>query len=470
MKKTLYVLFALSLIAGAYSCADENIGMSIADTKYFYMEDSSFSITGHSVENPRLQSRTSMQLLGVIKSDGYGTLRSDVVTQFMPVQLIDTVHTNAASIDSCKLKLRIPASSGGFTGDSLATMRLNVYRLKKQLPSPIFSDFDPTEYFDESDLLGSTAYSPRSAQLQSTTSDGYTTYYFRDIYVPMPVELAREIFNEYKNNPSTMNDPTSFAKFFPGVYIANSYGSGRVMNFTNTELVSYFHRTYKTSAGADSIVNTSQTYLGASPEVVSNNIIRLDVEQAVKDMVAAGDAIVMAPAGYEVRLTFPIQEIIDRYKNNSEGDVSVINSLQMELPVELLPTQYGINPPAYLLMVKTSKKDQFIAGDSLTNNKDSFYATYNKSTRKYVFSGMRDYILNIINKQGGIASAEDKDLTLTPVDVTTYTSSSSYSYYYSTTPTTTVTKIAPQVSVPAIAKILLDKARIKITYSRQALY
>ena len=211
-------------------------------------------------------------------------------------------------------------------------------------------------------------------------------------------------------------------------------------------------------------------YLFEHPDAFDPRAYLKPARQAVKDMVAAGDAIVMAPAGYEVRLTFPIQEIIDRYKNNSEGDVSVINSLQMELPVELLPTQYGINPPAYLLMVKTSKKDQFIAGDSLTNNKDSFYATYNKSTRKYVFSGMRDYILNIINKQGGIASAEDKDLTLTPVDVTTYTSSSSYSYYYSTTPTTTVTKIAPQVSVPAIAKILLDKARIKITYSRQALY
>ena len=39
-------------------------------------------------------------------------------------------------------------------------------------------------------------------------------------------------------------------------------------------------------------------------------------------------------------------------------------------------------------------------------------------------------------------------------------------YYYGQ-PTTTVTKISPMVSRPAIARLLLDKAKIKITYSKQ---
>ncbi len=59
--------------------------------------------------------------------------------------------------------------------------------------------------------------------------------------------------------------------------------------------------------------------------------------------------------------------------------------------------------------------------------------------------------------------------TITPVDVTTYTQQQS-SVYYSTSSTTTVTKIAPAVSKPMIAKILLKKAKIKITYSQLSLF
>ena len=472
MNKTINVLYALLTLFCVFSCTDSKIGTTLADKQLIIIEDSSYVITGHSVANPRLQARTSSQLLGVIRSEGYGTLTSDVVTQFMPVLLIDTAHTNAASIDSCKLRLRIP-SSGGFTGDSLATMRLNVYPLKKQLPAPLFSDFDPTDYYDPDELLASVPYSPAAAEVYTYTPDGgATTVTYRDVYVTLPVEVARSIFTEYKLHPETFTTPTLFAQFFPGLYITNSYGSGRVMNFTHSEIISYFRRTYKASDGSDSIVVANQTYLGASPEVLSNNIIHLDIDEAIQTMVRGGDAIVMAPAGYEVQVKFPIQDIIDTYLTGSEGegDMAIVNSLSMELPVDLVGTEYKINPPDYLLMVKTSLKDKFIAGDSLANNKDSFYAKYDSKTRKYVFSGMRDYVLNILKNKHGVADEDDINLTITPVDVTTYTSSATSSYYYSTTSTTTVTKIAPQVSKPAIARIRLDKAKIKISFSKQYLF
>ena len=112
---------------------------------------------------------------------------------------------------------------------------------------------------------------------------------------------------------------------------------------------------------------------------------------------------------------------------------------------------------------KTSKKEEFIAGDSLTNNKDSFYATYSGTKRAYVFSGLRAYILNILTNQNGIATEDDINLTITPVDVTTYTTQATYY----TTAQTVVTKIAPMVSEPAIARLRLDKAKVKITFSKQ---
>jgi len=99
----------------------------------------------------------------------------------------------------------------------------------------------------------------------------------------------------------------------------------------------------------------------------------------------------------------------------------------------------------------------------LANNKDSFYAIYSASTKSYFFSGLRNYVLDIINNKGGIATEDDINFTITPVDVTNYT----YTQSYYTGSTTTVTKISPMVSRPAIVKLLLDRAKVRITYSKQ---
>lgn len=459
MKHPLFhLLLAAVIVLAMQSCTDDTIGSSLTDTRTAIIEDSAFVITGSSVANSRLQARTSTQLVGLIKSDGYGTLSSEVVTQFIPSTSIDTMGVSQDMIDSCRLRLSIPYT-GGFTGDSLPPMRLNVYRLNKQLPWPIYSDFDPTDYYDSNDLLGSNAYSPKSATLNYYADTG-TPYY--TVFVPMPVSLAREMQQKFYDDPDVFKSPGEFAKFFPGVYIANSFGSGRVMNFVRTEFEVFFRQ--KTVVNdKDTITNRSATYMAASPETVQCNIIGLDVDESVKQRVADGQAIVMAPAGYEVQVQFPIQDIIDKYRSNVANDMAVINKLELTIPVENTGTQYNIAPPTYLLMVKSSHKEQFIAGDSLTNNKDSFYAIFNRNTRSYVFSGLRDYLLNIINNKGGIASSDDINLTITPVDVTTYTTQASYT----TSQQTVVTKIAPQVSVPAIARLRLDQAKIKLTYSKQ---
>ena len=459
MKKIFNTLLVLAVLLGLQSCTDETIGTSLTDTRSAIIEDSSFVLTGHSVLNQRVQARTSTQLVGLLKADGYGTLSSEVVTQFIPAALIDTMGVSSEMIDSCRLMLAI--TGDGFTGDSKPPMRLKVYRLNKQLPSPLYSDFDPTGYYDEDDLLGSTAYSPLSTTTVYQESGGQT-YSYEAVFVPMPVSLARDIHQEYRQHPETFSSPSAFAKFFPGIYICNSYGSGRVMNFNKTELQVFYRKASTTVNEVDTITSTRSTYMAASPETLQDNIITLDVDASVKQRIDDGQAIIVAPAGFEVQLRFPIQEIIDSFKANVGDDLGVINKLELTIPVEDTGTAYNISPPTNLLMVKTSQKDKFIAGDSLTNNKDSFYAVYSSTTRSYVFNGLRPYLLNIINNQNGVATEDDINLTVTPVDVTTYTTAATYY----TAAQTVVTKIAPQVSTPAIARLRLDKAKVKITYSK----
>ena len=470
MRHSLCMILATALLLIMGSCTDESIGVSITDSVSSVIEDSSFVITGHAVRNDRVLMRTTSKMLGCINAEGYGSLTAEAVTMWMPALSIDTAGVKPEWIDSCRLKLRLPVSNG-FTGDSLAPMRLSVYRLNKSLPSPIYSDFDPTGYYDADDLLATESYSPLSGWLEVSSSYQSGTLQYdtvRVISVPISTEIGRDLFRTYRSDPDKCASPTTFADVFPGIYITNSYGSGHVVNIKGTELDVYYRKYVQLSDTTDTIYPAqSQSYLASTPEVVSNNIIRYNVDDALTTLVNNGAALIAAPAGYEVQVHFPIQDIIDKYKANVGHNQAIINSLTLELPVTIPYTQYDIQPPTYLLMVKTNKKDLFINGDSLTNNKDSFYAMYDASSKKYTFAGLRNYVLDIINNHGGIASEEDMEFTITPIDVTTYTYPTSYSYYYYTTASSIVTKISPMVSRPAVACLQLDKAKIKISYSKQ---
>ena len=466
MKQLFNVILTAAALLSLYACTDETIGVTITDSVSSVIEDSSFVITGQSVLNDRVQMRTTTKMLGEISAAGFGNISASAVTMWMPAMNIDTAGIKPEWIDSCRLKLRIP-STNGFTGDALAPMRLNVYRLNKPLPSPIYSDFDPTGYYDINDLLASDSYSPMSGWMETATSyvSGTTVYdTVRVISIPMPTELGRELFTTYVNDPSKFSSPKAFADVFPGIYITNSYGSGHVLNIKATELDVYYHKHVWLDDTTETDSARAQSYLASTPEVVSNNIIHYDIADEVKAMVNRGEAIIAAPAGYEVQVRFPIQDIIDKFQANVGNNQAIVNSLSLELPVSIPETEYNIQPPTYLLMVKTSKKETFINGDSLTNNKDSFYAIYDPVNKQYTFTGLRNYLLNIINNQGGIATEDDFNFTITPVDVTNYTYTQSY-YYGGTT--STVTKISPMVSRPAIVRLLLDQAKTKITYSKQ---
>ena len=73
---------------------------------------------------------------------------------------------------------------------------------------------------------------------------------------------------------------------------------------------------------------------------------------------------------------------------------------------------------------------------------------------------MRNYILSMLDKE--TLAADDYTFTITPVDVVTETSSSGY-YTQSY-----ITGINPYVSTPAMGRLLFDKAKIKVTFSKQS--
>jgi len=459
MKSILTLLSGAAVTFGLLTACEnttQDIGSSLIQEESEVVIHNEFSVTGHTTPNNSIESRTIVQLLGDISAEGYGNFSSDFVCQFMPSDKLVTDGVTVNEIDSMKLILAYP--NGGYVGDSIAPLGLEVFLLNRQLPTPIFSTFNPEEYCDVTAPLASKIY-VGNAQGEN---DSIQALSYREIYVDLPVSLARDLFTLYQENPAAYSFPSEFAKHFPGIYVRNSFGSGRVTQIQQTTMVMYYHTT-STGTNGNQVVNRHEgNYFAVTPEVISNNNISYTIDPALQARIDAGENIVVAPVGQDVEITFPIRDVIDYYLDNS-GLLSVVNTLSMTIPAEAIENDYGINPPESLLMVVSSKKDEFFLTNSLNDDKTSFIATYSPAKKGYVFSGMRAYFLNMLDKYNanGTIDPADATFTLTPVTLTTESTSNGY------TTSTYVSAITPYIGKPAMVKLNLDKADISFQFSKQ---
>lgn len=463
MRSIHYIVAIITTYAIAVTaCSDTitSLGSSLVDDQTEVVIDSNFYVTGQPKVNDDIQSRTTTQLLGNITTAEYGHFQSDFATQFMPALQLDTVGVSPADIDSVKMLLFY--YPGDFTGDSIVPMGLKVYPLTAQLPSPIFSNTNPKDYYNENICwtTGTQIYTGNALY-----NDSINNLSYRTVAVNLPREFGVKLFEEYINNPSTFSNPYSFAQFFPGLYVKNTFGSGRVINFNETRVNLHYKKHARVTTNNvehDTVYHVTSTYLTVSPEIISNNFIDMSLSQSLLAKINAGETLLVAPASYDVELTFPAKEIINSYKN-SAGQLSVINTLTFSIPVESIENPHNINPPANVLMVLSKDKAKFFADNKINDDITSFVATYNELTKSYDFPSMRQYILDLLDKDN--ISAEDYTFTITPVKLTSESSSSGY---YDTG-ATYITSISPYVSGPAMCKLNLSKAKIKFTYSKQTL-
>lgn len=454
-------LTALAVAAVAVtSCDNSNdIGASIINDEISIVTDDDFTITGKCIRNEKVQSRTTMQLIGSIDATEYGSLYSDFVTQFMPAA---TIVTEGVVIDGLTLRMAIPKSTG-YVGDTIVPMGLEVYELTDNLKYPIYSSFgdEVANYYNPDKPIASKVYNFNTAGL----SDSIKALSYFEIPVDLPKSLAQRLFDIYVENKENYLIPELFAKKFHGLYVKSNYGDGRVVKIGATMMSLKYHIDGKTDAGKDTVYNYVGDYYGVSPEIITNNNITYQMSKNLEDRYNAGENLLVAPIGLDMEIKFPINDIRDSYLTGA-GKLAVINSLSFSLPVEEIDNTYGINPPPYILMVRSDKKAEFFAKNQITDNLTSFLGTYNSTDKCYEFPDLRSYLTESI-KNDNPASEEEYTFTITPVTVNTETDSSSSYYYYYSTPTTTISSIVPYVETPVMVKILLDDAKISLSYSKQ---
>lgn len=450
---------AFTLLLGGFAACDnttEEIGSSLIQEEPEVIIHNEFSLAGKTLPNAVIESRTVTQLLGDIDAEGYGEFSSDFVCQFMPA---DKLVTEGVTVDSMKLILAY--NMGGFVGDSVVPMGLEVFRLNRRLPSPIYSDFNPEDYCDVNARPLAEKIYVANAQGEN---DSIRNLQYREVKVDLPLSLANELFNLYVENPEAYSFPSNFAKYFPGIYVRNSFGAGRLMQIQRTNIIMYYHTVATDSEGKEVKKSFEGNYFAVTPEVVSNNNITFTIDPALQARIDAGAPIIVAPVGRDVEITFPLRDVIDYY-NANRGALSVVNTLSMEIPASVIENAYGINPPENLLMVLSSEKNAFFLNNSLSDDKTSFIAAYNSTKKSYTFSAMRTYFINMFEKYGSTGLIDPDDITfiLTPVSVTTETTSNGYNT------TTYVSAITPYVGRPAMTQLNLAGADITFRFSKQTL-
>ncbi len=461
--RSFQVLAGVALLATAFAACDDNsnIGTSVISDEINILVDSTQVVSVEQSDRvTSIQSRTINQLLGIIDSKDFGLMKSDILTQFMPANSIDTKNVTLEG-----LTLTFFVANGSYVGDSVIPMGLNVYTLDAPLPTPIYSNEDPSKFYNPDNLIASTVYNLAGLGV----SDSIMELSYRAIDVDLPLSLGNKLLDEYKRNPQTFATPGAFAKFFPGLYIENTFGSGRLVNIGQTVMTMHYAQdtSYTNKAGElrDTVWHKSANYFAVTPEIITNNNISFTPAQSIADRIAAGEKILLAPLGYDVSFNFPIKQLLEQYRKNS-GLLSVVNTLTFSIPAATIPNTFGIEPPETVLMVLTDKYKEFIEKNSLPDNETSFLATYNDTTDSYDFAGMRPYFLYMLEKE----EIEEKDynFTLSPVTANYESNSSSSYYYYGTSSQQTLTAIVPYVEQPAMTKLDFSKAKIKLTYSKQS--
>lgn len=459
MKKgCIFILLAAILGIAFVSCDDDatsSIGSSLTESNVVITIDSSFTVSGKTIRLESIRPKADQLLLGSLTIDNYGKFSSSAIAQFLPSTELDTANYTAANIDSLHLVLRYAV--GDFIGDSVAPLGLTVYPVTKLLPNDIRSDFNPEGYYGTTPLA-TTTYNTLSTSNPLNSSGTYN-----EIHVKMPTSLGRDLFQSFVDNPANFANGRVFAEnVFGGVYMKSSFGSGRLTTIASTSLVFYLRKITPIDEEKNDTTDATHQYMLVTPEVVSNSNLSYNMSPELEMLHNDGKDLLVAPAGYEMELTFPAKQIIDSYRAEGKG-ISVLNSLSMEIPVDTIDNNGGVSAPPYLLLILKKDRDEFFAKNKLTDNVTSFYASYDSEKQSYSFNGLRSYLLDLLSKE--TVEEEDYTFSLVPVQVN-FEQMAGSSYYYSSTQYIE-SDIQPYLLTPVMCTVDLTKTKIKLTYSRQ---
>ena len=424
-KTLLSTLFAISLLAFV-ACSDdiETIGESIQPGgDGVGLSVDSFTVTAETASfDNKVYARTVYGTLGKYDDKILGSVKSDFLCEFY-VSSDFKFQKHLVAIDSVSVSVLFDGTKKGYIGDSTAVMGIAAYELDKDLSKVYYTNTDPSSYYDKTKpALGSKAYSIKGIPMVNKV---------RAISLDLDtVAVGRRIYNAWLADSTVFNSATSFKKVIKGMYIANTYGSGSLINVEQTYLNIYYKYIGRNKANSGDSIRTTVISFPVTPDVVQLNHVENSaaginklINPSIKDK-----AYVKSPAGVYTKIHIPIGEIAQK-KNQG---FSMLNSASFALKgFTEEEANMGLSSPTYLLCVpEDSLATYFVRNKTPGVDPTSFIVSRTSTSNTYSFGNISTHIQYYINKMSADNTTIPTNALLTycliPVEVEISSTTATY--------------------------------------------
>ena len=354
--------------------------------------------------------RTDLSYLGKYTDAETGTtVKSDFLCQFNCGENFDLPEK--IEKDSCvRLDLRLFISD--FVGDSLASFKISVYELNKQLDpeEDYYTNIDPEKFCDMSARPLATKWYTISDRT-ITYSTRWSSDYSKNIRVSLPTDIGTKILRDYRSNPEHFANTAAWLESgnpcSKGLYFKLEYGDGAMAYIDIVQFNIYFNY-YDEDYKKDTLGVCS--FAATDAVVKASRFENSNLDRLMDDREAA---YLKTPAGIFTLATIPIEEI------NAQD---TINSAKLTFTRYNDTTQekFKLSIPQTVLLVRLDDYlDGFFENYQISNSKDSYLTTFDSSTNTYVFNNVARLLKTMVEeRRNGKASENWNKVLLIPVKTT----------------------------------------------------
>ncbi len=482
MRKMLLTGIVASVMFTISSCDEDtaSIGKTLtSNVDLFTIVSDTFDVSSKSLVVDAVLSNSTYGYLGRIKDpETSAYITSDYMTQFATLEnAIDSIFypkENVISMkdgkevaDSCYISIMLK----GFTGDSLASMKMTISELDRPIDDTkkYYTNFDPEAegYIRTDGLKYNVMYSVTDMMDSDSVRNAEKGSYSINIKLDKPYKAKNGkeydnygtyLLQTYYEHPEYFKNPSEFTKnVCPGFYFKTTDGLG-MMAEIETSRLSVFYR----------IMNEDKEYnvyslFYSTQEVLQTSHIVNDVDR-IKELAEEKEwTYLKTPAGIYTEVELPVDDIKLNHENDTITSAKIVfHKLndKMELSEKLL------KDPTTLLMVEKDSLKNFFEDREVANNITSFLATLSTTYNSYTFNNISSLINYLYMKktEGGANFTKEhpnwNKVVLVPVQTTA-----------GSTATTTVSAVNNEMSITSSRLVggeenILEPIRISVIYNK----
>lgn len=298
-----------------------------------------------------------------------------------------------------------------YFGDSLTACRLSVYELNKELEKAdkkdyYYTDINPDEFYKESDILGSKAYTAVDLSVKDSIRNLST--YVPNVHLtfekPIAERVGGNILREFRKaqDKGAKFDNKEFFEAFKGLYVKSDFGDGTVL-YVNQVQMNVVYKCYAvdsikgtpltTHDGKDSTYYAYRVFNSTREVIQANQLTNVGntIDGLIEDTKCT---YLKTPAGIFTEATLPINQI------NEELSGDTLNAVKLTFfnyNQSSNSSNLGMSAPSNVMLIRKKDKDRFFAKNLLNDGVSSFLTSHSTSTNQYTFNNITGLINACVN-------------------------------------------------------------------------